>query len=252
MDNPLILADLAHSIRVDTAWLAVGTGLLAGVAHTFMGADHLAALMPLSVNRKLRAALQGVRWGVGHSMGVIVVTLLLLVGREKLDLEFFSEWGERLVGAMLILFGVWGIRQAARQNLHLHAHAHDDQQHAHWHVHGARGHDPGASGLQKHFHTHAAFAAGTLHGLAGMAHLLGVLPALMAPTVWVSCMYLAGFASGSIISMAVFAGTFGAVTAKLGDRSPGFLKASMYVSATLCLLIGLAWIFLPLAGIELP
>ncbi|MBK9973592.1 MAG: High-affinity nickel transporter [Planctomycetes bacterium] len=252
MNSPMILADLAHDIRVDTAWLAVGTGLLAGIAHTFMGADHLAALMPLSVNRKLRAAIQGVRWGVGHSMGVIVVTLLLLVGREKLNLEFFSEWGERMVGAMLILFGMWGLRQAARQNLHLHDHAHDDQSHAHWHVHGTQAHDPAESGMQKHVHTHAAFAAGTLHGLAGMAHLLGVLPALMAPTIFVSCTYLAGFATGSIVSMAVFAGGFGVITARLGAKSPMLLKASMYVSAVLCLLIGLAWIFLPMAGIELP
>jgi hypothetical protein len=89
-----------------------------------------------------------------------------------------------------------------------------------------------------------------LHGLAGMAHLLGVVPALAAPTLVVSFAYLCAFAVGSIFSMAVFAGGFGAITARLGQRSPSMLKGSMYVASIVCVLVGVVWIVLPLTGIE--
>jgi hypothetical protein len=247
-----IMDFLAHTdIRVDTVQLALWTGLLAGIAHTFLGADHLAALMPLSVNRKLKAAWLGVRWGVGHSVGVVIVAIIFLVGRELIDLGPVEEWGERLVGVMLIVLGAWGIRGAFRQKLHAHAHAHDGEEHAHLHVHAADAHDPAdKSKWHAHAHKHAALGAGALHGFAGMAHLLGVLPAVAAPSNLMSFAYLAGFAGGSIISMAAFAGSFGAITARLGTRSPGLLKASMYVASIACVLIGVAWIILPFAGIE--
>jgi ABC-type nickel/cobalt efflux system permease component RcnA len=252
METLLVLAHAAR--QIDTVHLALATGLIAGIAHTFIGVDHLAALMPISVNRKLKAAWLGVRWGVGHSVGVIIVAVILLAFRETLasDLLFVEEWGERLVGAMLILLGLWGIRAAMRHKLHVHAHSHDGDEHSHLHVHADDAHDPAdRSRWHAHVHKHAALGAGALHGLAGVAHLLGVVPALAAPTLAVSFAYLGGFAIGSIVSMAAFAGGFGEVTSRLGDRSPGLLKGSMYFASVACLVIGVAWILLPLLGIEL-
>jgi ABC-type nickel/cobalt efflux system permease component RcnA len=216
----------------------------------------MAALMPLSVNRKFKAAWLGVRWGIGHTAGVLIVAIILLAIREAVassdavNLSFVEEWGERLVGVMLILLGLWGVRGAMRKNLHVHEHSHDGEDHAHLHVHATDAHDPAdKSTWHKHLHAHAALGAGTLHGLAGMAHLLGVVPAL-ALTLVLAFAYLAGFAVGSIASMAVFAGGFGAVTAKLGARSPIVLKGSIYVASIACVLIGIAWIVLPFTGIE--
>lgn len=245
---------LAHGpTEVDTIHFALATGLIAGIAHTFVGVDHLAALMPISVNRKLKAAWLGVRWGIGHSVGVVIVAMILLAFRETMapDLEFVETWGERLVGVMLIVFGLWGIRAAVRHKLHVHAHVHDGEAHTHLHAHAADAHDPAdESSWHTHLHKHAALGAGALHGLAGMAHLLGVIPALAAPTLAVSFAYLGGFAIGSVISMAAFAGGFGEITARLGARSPGFIKGSMYFASAACLVIGVAWIVLPLLGIE--
>ncbi len=241
-----VLASGAGAIPVDTVHLALWSGLLAGMAHTFLGADHLAALLPLSVNRKFKAAWLGVRWGAGHSLGVVIVAVILLAGRESLDLGPVEEWGERMVGVMLIALGLWGVRSAMRQNLHVHEHTHDADTHAHLHAHTDDAHDPSdKASWHSHLHKHAAIGAGTLHGLAGMAHLLGVIPALLAPTLTVSFAYLAGFAAGSILSMGLFAGAFGAVTSRLGSRSPALLKGSMYVAAVACILIGIFWIVAP-------
>ncbi len=255
-----LLSFLAHGdhVHIDTVHLALWTGLGAGILHTFTGADHMAALMPLSVNRKFKAAWLGVRWGIGHTAGVLIVAIILLAIRETLtssaalDMTFVEEWGERLVGVMLIALGLWGVRTAFRKNIHVHEHTHDGEEHAHLHVHKDDAHDPAdKSTWHAHLHRHAALGAGTLHGLAGMAHLLGVIPALAAPTLLVAFAYLIGFAVGSIASMAVFAGGFGAITAKLGSKSPAVLKGSIYVASIACVLIGIAWIVLPFTGIEL-
>jgi ABC-type nickel/cobalt efflux system permease component RcnA len=239
--------------------LAFWTGLIAGMAHVYVGADHLAALMPLSVGRKLKAAWMGVRWGVGHSAGVVIVAILFLVVREAVDLEPVGEWGERLVGVMLIGLGILGMRAALKHKMHVHAHAHDAGEHAHLHVHVEGGHAPTPEPVAEkteekhaHFHSHAAFAAGTLHGLAGMAHLMGVLPSLAFPTLRESFAYLAAFALGTVGAMAVFAGLFGSITAKLGEKGPKLIKGSMYFAAVVCIVVGCAWIIVPLMGHELP
>lgn len=239
--------------------IAAWTGLVAGLAHVYVGADHLAALMPLSAGRRLRAAWLGLRWGLGHSVGVVIVAILLLAGREALkgreivNLEPVGEWGERLVGVMLIALGALGIRAAARHKLHLHAHSHEGAgDHAHLHIHAGQGHPADADpATHAHLHSHAALLAGALHGTAGMAHLMGVLPTLGLP-LKSAFTYLGCFAVGSVLAMTVFAALFGVVTAKLGDRFPRMVKASMYAAAGICVLVGAAWIALPLAGIELP
>lgn len=232
--------------------LAFWTGLIAGIAHVYVGADHLAALMPLSVGRKLKAAWLGVRWGLGHSLGVIIVAIILLAVREAIDLEPVGVWGERIVGLMLIALGAIGIRAAFKHKLHVHEHAHDGEAHAHLHVHSDSGHEPTEGESHSHLHTHAALAAGTLHGVAGMAHLMGVLPSLAFPTLKESFAYLGAFAAGSVVAMAAFAAIFGAITAKLGQKAPKLVKGSMYFAAVVCIVVGIAWIAVPLMGYELP
>ncbi|MCA8912497.1 MAG: High-affinity nickel transporter [Planctomycetes bacterium] len=233
--------------------IAFATGLVAGLAHVYMGADHLAALMPLSVGRKLKAAWMGVRWGAGHSIGVIIVAIIFLAVRRAVNIDPVSAWGERIVGIMMIGLGILGIRAAMKHKLHVHQHAHDGSEHAHLHVHAGDGHKPDEAGDEhSHLHTHAALAAGTLHGVAGMAHLMGVLPSLAFPTLKQSFMFLMAFAIGTIFGMAAFAAAFGTITAKLGDKSPKLVKISMWFAAVICIVVGIAWITVPLLGYELP
>lgn len=234
--------------------LVISAGLAAGVTHVYVGVDHLAALMPLSVGRQRNAAWLGVRWGIGHSLGVLAVAILLLTLRETLSkslLDSIGTWGERAVGVMLIGLGFWCLRSTLRQKLHIHEHEHDGEVHSHLHLHSKQGHGAHEEG-RSHVHKHAAVAAGTLHGAAGMAHLMGVLPSLALPSLGQSLLYLGAFALGSILAMAVFAAAFGTLTAKLGNRAPKLVKGSMYASALVCVLVGAAWIGAPLLGYELP
>ncbi len=48
-------------------------GLVAGFVHVLSGPDHLAAIAPYAVDSRSRAWRTGVRWGLGHTAGVLCV-----------------------------------------------------------------------------------------------------------------------------------------------------------------------------------
>lgn len=246
-----MLAHAFFDVVQDTAHLALIAGAAAGVAHVFMGPDHLAALMPVSVNRRFKAAWLGLRWGVGHTLGVVIVAILLIAAKSLVAgagdwVESFEYWGEIAVGVFLVALGGWGIWQGLRQKLHVHTHSHGEGVvHAHLHAH-----DEESEGWQAHMHKHAALGAGTFHGMAGMAHLLVIAPVVAAPSRVLAFTYLGGYALGSIGAMMLFAGVFGIITARLGKRGPKLVKALMLISAGACLLIGAAWIIITATGID--
>ncbi len=219
-------------------------GLIAGALHVFAGPDHLTALAPLSIAARRRAWLVGLRWGLGHSAGVVVVAALAFGLRRAVNLEALAGWGERLVGATLIVLGLWGFRTLFRKRLHAHPHEHGGGEHVHFHVHR-----PGVDHAKPaaHAHAHAAFWVGTLHGLAGTAHLVGVLPALALAQARHTAGYLGAFALGTVAAMTLFAATIGFLT-------PGLrlYRWALGTASLLCALTGIAWIALPLAGVKLP
>ena len=230
-------------------------GLGAGVAHVYLGVDHLAALVPISHGRSLRAFWLGLRWGLGHSIGVLVVAMVLLLFREianqVINIEAVSAFSEQLVGIMLILMGAYGVRLALKQTVHTHQHQHDGHQHEHLHVHLD---PPKAEPLQDHlkaqsqhhntvFHGHAAIAAGLLHGFAGMAHLFGVLPTL-ALALESALLYLVAFALGSTLGMGAFAAGYGLLSASIEDAAPRMIRYSRLAASGFCLVVGFAWSFM--------
>jgi hypothetical protein len=230
---------------------AIGTGLVAGAAHVVAGADHMAALLPLSVGQRLRAFGLGARWGIGHSAGVLLVGGLLLVLRERLDLHVVGAWGERAVGVMLIGLGLLGLRRALRIEIHSHVHEHGGEAHAHLHLHApAHGAETG-HGSAPHRHEHAALLAGTLHGIAGTAHVLGVLPALALPGAAASGAYLGGFCLGTVAAMGCFAALVGWLGTGPGS-GPRRLRGALLGASGVTLSVGLAWLLLPLLGLGLP
>ena len=65
-----------------TAFRSAWAGLAAGCLHTLAGADHLAALTPLTIGQShLRASMLGALWGFGHSTGQLMLGLAMVVRR---------------------------------------------------------------------------------------------------------------------------------------------------------------------------
>lgn len=189
-------------------------GIAAGLLHVFSGPDHLAAVAPLASDRERGHWLTGLQWGMGHTLGVLLIAGLLLLLKEQLPLDAISAYSERVVGLSLIAIGGWGLRRA-------------------WVLK--------CSGAEVHSHSGASFSMGTIHGLAGSSHLFGVLPALAFPSRTLSVLYLAGFGLGAIAGMTAFSAAVGLLSSKLSGRSrsySGFLSASSAVA----LVVGGVWL----------
>jgi ABC-type nickel/cobalt efflux system permease component RcnA len=222
-------------------------GLLAGSMHVLTGPDHLAAVAPYAVEeRGRRAWLVGLRWGVGHTSGVWIVSLLAFLLREVLPVERLSLWSERLVGVVLIAIGVWGVRAALtrRRLLHAHEHGHEDgTRHAHVHVHASGDVPHHHSGAAHRQHTHAPLAVGTLHGLAGSSHLLGVLPALALPSRTAAAAYLLAFGLGSIAAMALFSSVIGLAAGRFAGPTGSRTWAALMGACSLAAVgVGIWWL----------
>ena len=220
--------------------IAVLSGFVAGLLHVLSGPDHLAAIAPLSVEGRSRAWNTGLRWGLGHAGGVLLVGLLSLGLRGVLPVNLLSSWAERLVGVVLIGIGIWGVRRALLTHVHAHRHTHGGHTHVHVHVHtpaAAHAH----AGTAPHSHTHAAFAIGTLHGLAGGSHFLGVLPALAFPTDTQAISYLAAFGVGTMAAMASFASVLGWVAQHQAFGGAKAYRALMIGCSVAAMAVGIYW-----------
>jgi hypothetical protein len=193
-------------------------GFLAGFVHVLSGPDHLAAIAPYAVDGKTRAWRTGVRWGLGHATGALAVGLLMLAVREALPVDAISTWGERLVGLFLLGIGMWGLGAALTRTTRP-SHAHGS------HVHG-----------------HAAFAVGSLHGLAGSAHLLGLLPALAFPSTFAAGSYLLLFGAGTVAAMAAFASFVGWAAGRSGVSGPRAQGAVLGLSSVVAVAVGGFWL----------
>ena len=203
--------------------LAALAGLLAGLVHALSGPDHLSAVAPLVIGEPRRRWRMGLFWGIGHSFGVWAVGLLALALRGILPLEHLSSWSERLVGAVLIGVGLWGLRRAFVARL---PNVHPEQ---------ARRSQPERPGR-------AAVWIGSLHGLAGSSHILGLLPALALPSRGASLAYVMGFGLGAVMAMTAFSSAFGLVATRLTARGPRAYQAMLASFSAAAIVIGGYWL----------
>ncbi len=213
-------------------------GLLAGLVHTLIGPDHIAAVAPLAADGQKKWAV-GFRWGIGHSFGAISVGAMAIALREYINVEMVSTHAETVVGITLIAIGLWGIKKAFSNNVHEHHHTHDDSSHSHTHAHISEDNE---KVLITHQHTHAAFAVGVLHGFAGGAHILGVLPALALPTLISSAFYLLFFGIGTIAAMTGFATLIGMSAGKLAEGGYVSYRGFLSGCSALTICVGAFWI----------
>ncbi|HTD88855.1 MAG TPA: High-affinity nickel transporter [Candidatus Binatia bacterium] len=161
-------------------WAAIAAGFVAGLVHVLSGPDHLAAVAPFAIGRGARGWRTGLQWGLGHCAGVLVIGLLALMFRELLPLGSISSSAEKLIGVLLIAVGAWGICKSLVMKR-----------------------ESPEGGLN------APLVIGTVHGLAGSSHLLGVIPGLLFPTAAAVCFYFIAFAAGTITGMAGFSAALG-------------------------------------------
>ena len=198
------------------AVLAIG-GLL-GFRHAFEP-DHLAAVSTLASRPGARlwsAARLGLIWGLGHSVTVGVVVLVIIAFGVQVPERFWPA-AELLVAALLILLGGVVIWRFLRGRWHMHLHTHPAAQGPHIHLHSHTA-DP------THGHAHAAVDArrslgfGIAHGLAGSGAIAALLVAAV-PDTSSRLVYFAAFGAGTIVGVLAVSLTLSALVRLAADRS---------------------------------
>mmetsp|Transcript_22634 Transcript_22634/g.31566 ORF Transcript_22634/g.31566 Transcript_22634/m.31566 type:complete len:313 (-) Transcript_22634:17-955(-) len=91
----------------------VGIGLALGVVHVLTGPDHITALMSLSVGTSFKSFALGVRWGLGHSTGLLIIAVSFIALKGQIDLNEFS-YLDSVVGVVMICLCIYGIQHAIK------------------------------------------------------------------------------------------------------------------------------------------
>ncbi|EGZ08313.1 hypothetical protein PHYSODRAFT_526273 [Phytophthora sojae] len=106
--------DASALAQASTLQLAL-TGMLFGLIHVLTGPDHLSALATLSAGSSWRSFALGVRWGCGHSIGLIVMAVLFIALDGKLDFSVLNVVTDVLVGVFMIALGVYGVHEGVKK-----------------------------------------------------------------------------------------------------------------------------------------
>lgn len=226
--------------------LFLGFGL--GMMHA-LDADHVLALLAMNnqKTRLRRVVYCSVYWAIGHG-GVLLFCGVLLFGFGVIIPESLQWLAELSVGIVLICLGLgclWQFRKAK-----LKVHSHGDIQHIHWHLNG---HDnehqketlKSGRPIEKQSlkEKHKPLMVGMLHGLAGSAPALALIPALNQGHILLAVIYLLLFSIGMMLSMAVFGLSFAYCQQFMQARFQTVFQWSRYILAFISIGMGAFWVF---------
>lgn len=202
-------------------------GFFLGLVHSF-DLDHLAAVTGLVARRPgpARAIGLGISWGLGHAGVIFLVGLGAFALRVAVP-GWVEYWAELLVGVILAGIGVCVLAETYRAGgaAQLHSHA-DGTLHAH--------------AGQMHLHPHSV-AVGVVHGLAGTAGVMVLVPVALMSSIWETGLFVVAFGLGNIVAMGVFAYAT-ARSISLARFRPALFRAFRAGSGLANLALGLAWI----------
>lgn len=181
-------ADDSATVACMTAFSILLVGLLLGMKHA-TEADHLAAVATLATREAsvARTLQQGVAWGVGHTLSLMLFGGAVFVLGQAIS-PTLEQALETAVGVMLIALGADVLRRLVVERVHGRVHRHAPQ--------------------DGHLHEQArrwpirALAVGMMHGLAGSAALV-MLSLKSLPSWSIGLGYIVVFGLGSIVGMAL-------------------------------------------------
>jgi ABC-type nickel/cobalt efflux system permease component RcnA len=210
-------------------------GLLVGLRHAFEP-DHLTAVSTLVAEARdgKRGALLGAIWGVGHTVSLLIVGIVLLVVGATLP-DNVAAMFECGVSVMLILLGIRSIVRAIRSGGSgpVTPHRHGPVHHAH------------QAESAPHIHVGSRVVAwrplivGLVHGLAGSGALTALVFAQL-PTTALRIAYITLFGFGSVAGMAIASGIAGASLHAMAHR-PSTRRRLAVVTGAVSIVVGVLW-----------
>ncbi|KAK9808619.1 hypothetical protein WJX72_000635 [[Myrmecia] bisecta] len=225
---------------VRSAW----AGLAAGCLHTLAGADHLAALTPLTIGRSTaKASLLGALWGFGHSTGQLLLGLLMVVLKDRFErlVPTLSKWGGTTVGLTLLAIGALGIWECISD-----ARRRGSTPEGDLHVAEANLGDI----QQKDDRSFLLYVTGIVYGLQPDA-LFVIIPALALPSKLAAVAYILLFVFGTVAAMGGYTAVIGATSDAIRRTNSGLTTSLSGLASGVAIVVGCC-ILLSGWGVALP
>jgi nickel/cobalt exporter len=226
---------------IDPSLALISVGFTLGLVHA-LDADHVMAVSAMSNTRPrpspARTLMFCANWALGHG-GVLMVSGLLLFGFGVGIPESLGRIAELFVGVFLIAMGLLCLWRFHRQRIGLVEHRHGDVVHRHWQIEGSAhaGEDNG-----DRVKRHTPVMVGVMHGLAGSAPALALIPVVVHGELFTALLYLALFSFGVMLAMIIFGLGFGATQQFLQQRYLWVFNAFRNLVAAVSILLGGYWI----------
>ncbi|CAK0751334.1 hypothetical protein CVIRNUC_002060 [Coccomyxa viridis] len=223
---------------VRSAWAGLGAGFL----HTLSGPDHLAALTPLTIGRSnIKATLMGALWGFGHSIGQLILGLLMVLLKDRFTslVPALTKYGATTVGVTLLVIGLAGLYETLTEGAKLA----DEAQPA---LAGAGVSNsaagvssssmaPAESRVTSNLHT---LFTGIVFGLQPDA-LFVIVPALALPTKAAAVAYILMFVFGTVAAMGSYTAFIGATSSTLQKNYSGLCSRLSGIASCVAISVGL-------------
>ncbi|TVZ41228.1 high-affinity nickel-transport protein [Alteromonadaceae bacterium 2753L.S.0a.02] len=157
-------------------------GLALGVVHAF-DPDHIAAVGGLSASKGNAQPLSvlrfGLQWSLGHGSALLIIALTVFLAGRAIPVHL-SELAERSVAFVLIAIGLLALWRIFRRE--------SSEGHSHYRL--------------------GAPLVGLLHGTAGSAPLLALIPISQISQPLVGVVYVLFFSAGVVLAMTTLGGVF--------------------------------------------
>ena len=224
---------------INESLIILSVGFSLGLVHA-LDADHVMAVSVLSNTKPgfLKTIRYCSSWALGHGF-VLMMAGLLLFGLGMGIPESMVKLAEILVGVFLIGMGLFCFWRFRNERIQLVEHSHGDIKHRHWQVEGDQVHAR-AKANDKAGHT--PVMVGMLHGFAGSAPALALVPIVAGGQVTAALSYLLLFSAGVMIAMLVFGLGFGATQRYLSQKSVRLMNSLRYLIALGSVTIGGYWL----------
>ncbi len=236
--------------------LALGFSL--GFVHA-MDADHVMAVSALSNRHHDNGKQRGIaanlaltlrhcsHWALGHG-AVLLLSAGVVFGLGLSLPASLGHFAELAVGLVLVVIGgslLWQLRRERVVVLrHKHHHEHGELEHVHL-VKSSTVHDAGADSA-KHSAMPAAKAhtpvmVGALHGLAGSAPALALVPVINDMALLSALLYVLVFSCSVLLGMVVFGLGLGSVQSYLAQRHSNLFDLFRQALGAATVVFGALW-----------
>ncbi|MEW6297080.1 MAG: urease accessory protein UreH [Thermodesulfobacteriota bacterium] len=225
-----------------TSFATLALGFMLGLQHA-LDSDHLVAVSTIVTRERSlwRALAAGLSWGVGHTVTLLLVGLIVLGLKTRIPAPVELSL-ECLVGMVLVALGLATLSDGWRKKVHARVPAGDE--HPHFHTH--------AASVPRHPQTLRLgvrpLLVGMVHGLAGSAALMLLVFATL-PSVGLGVVYISLFGCGSILGMGVVSLLLGLFFSLATDRLRAAQQGLQWAVGAVSTACG-AWIVIEIGFIQ--